>query len=99
VKLKGRWPLAGLTVVNISPAVAEELSIDFSSDGVAVAEVDDTSPAASVGLKKGDIILAIDGEKIPNTRELSGYAERPRQYFWRITISRNGQVTTSILGG
>jgi Do/DeqQ family serine protease len=99
VKIKGRWPLTGLTVVNISPAVAEELSIDLSSDGVAVAEVEDNSPAANVGLRKGDIVLAIDGEKVASSRDLGAYSDRPRQYFWRITINRGGQVTTSVIGG
>ncbi len=36
VTIKGRSPLAGLTVVNMSPAVAEELSVDAGVEGVVV---------------------------------------------------------------
>src|SRR6478736_4982408 len=45
VAIKGRWPLTGLTVGNMSPALAEELSIDFSGEGVVVTEVAPGTPA------------------------------------------------------
>jgi Do/DeqQ family serine protease len=99
LQIKGRWPLAGVTVVNLSPAVCEELSLDLSAEGVAVTEVAPGTPAAASGLKTGDIVVAIDGEEIGTTRELAAFGEKPRQYYWKITISRAGQLVTSIFGG
>ena len=57
------WP--ALTVANMSPAVAEELSVDAASEGVVVTEVqDDTARRASSGLQKGDLIVSVDGEMV-----------------------------------
>ncbi len=96
--IKGRNPMTGLTLWNLSPAAAEELAIDLSNDGVVVAEVDPRSTAAQIGFKKGDILLAIGTEKIENTKELDKLtAERKR--VWEITISRDGQVFTQVFGG
>ncbi|MDB5560131.1 MAG: degQ [Enterovirga sp.] len=97
LKIGGRSPFAGATVVNASPAVAEELQLSVT-EGVVVTEVPEGSVAASVGLQKGDILLALNGEKIASTRELDRMA-RNGAPVWRITISRGGQVMTTVLGG
>ena len=49
--LDGRQPLSGATVVNMSPAVADELGLIEWKDGVAVAGSDSPAPmpAASCG--------------------------------------------------
>ncbi len=94
----GSSPFAGATVVNISPATIEEFSLANASVGVAVIAVQDDSPAALVGLQKGDIALALNGEKIHTTRDLQRAAgESP--YVWRLQINRGGQVITSVIGG
>ena len=94
VTLKGRWPLAGLTVANLSPAVAEELSLDpGATDGVVVTEVATGSPAQELNLKKGDVIVAVD-----STRELERLA-KPRQYYWKLVVRRDGEVVTAAVGG
>ena len=99
VTLKGRWPLAGLTVANLSPAVAEELSLDpGATDGVVVTDVAAGSPAQELNLKKGDVILAVDGEKVDSTRELERLA-KPRQYYWKLVVRRDGEVVTAAVGG
>src|SRR5215212_10842741 len=41
VKVRSRSPLAGVTAVNLSPAVADELQLEVSADGVVIAEVDE----------------------------------------------------------
>ncbi len=98
VTLKGRWPLAGLVVANMSPAVAEELSVDTATDGVVVTDVTANSPAQELNLRKGDVILAVDGEKVETTRDLEKLA-KPRQYYWKLMIRREGEVVTAVLGG
>ena len=60
VKLAGTSPFTGATVVNLSPAVEEELSIEGVHEGVVVADVAENSPAAEVGLQKGDIVRAVN---------------------------------------
>ena len=98
VTLRGRWPLAGLTVANLSPALADELSLEVSAEGVAVTNVAERSPAAELGLQRGDIILMVDGERIASSRDLEKLA-KSRNYYWKLTISRGGQVVTTAVGG
>jgi Do/DeqQ family serine protease len=96
--LAGRTPMAGARIANLSPAVAEELSLPVETEGVVITEVDAGSNAQQVGLQKGDIILSVNGTKITGTRQLDELM-RGRASTWRISLSRDGQVLTSIFSG
>jgi Do/DeqQ family serine protease len=98
VKVRSRSPLAGVTAVNLSPAVADELQLEVGSDGVVIAEVDEGSAASRVGFRKGDMILAINGERVAASKDVERIIRGGGQ-MWRITINRGGQVLTSVLGG
>ena len=98
MKVKGVSPFAGATVVNLSPAVIEELSVQGAAIGVVVTEIDEDSIAARLNLQKGDVILAVNDEKIGTTRELEQATGGPR-YYWKITLARGGQVFTTVVGG
>jgi Do/DeqQ family serine protease len=94
VRIGGRGPLTGLTLVNLSPAVAEELTIDVGSEGVAVAEVEPDSPAGQLGFQRGDILLSINRDRIANSREVERLL---RGRSVELTINRKGQVFTTLL--
>ena len=98
LKVRARSPLAGATLVNISPAVADELQIDVSQEGVAVAELEDNGTAARVGFQKGDQIVAINGQRLAATKDVER-AVRGGGPYWEITINRGGRVFTTVLGG
>lgn len=98
VKLTSRSPLAGLTVANMSPALAEELSIDTGNEGVVVSEIEEGSTAANVGFQKGDMIKALNGEHMANSREVEAIL-KDRKRAWEVTIIRNGQTITSVFPG
>jgi Do/DeqQ family serine protease len=98
VKIRTRSPLGGATAVNMSPAVADELQLEVGTDGVVIADVDEGSPASRVGFRKGDLILAINGERVATSKDLDRLLRGSSQ-MWRITINRGGQVLTSVLGG
>jgi S1-C subfamily serine protease len=97
LRIRSRSPLSGATLVNMSPAVADEMQIDISDDGVVVAELDERSVAASLGFQKGDQIVAINGERLASTRDAERMMDRAGGY-WEITISRGGRVFTTVLG-
>ncbi len=97
VRGRGRTPFAGATLVNMSPAVADELQIEIADDGVVVADLEDRSVAASVGFEKGDQLVAINGERVASTRDAERMINRNSGY-WEITISRGGRVFTTVLG-
>ena len=98
LRVRNRSPLAGATLVNISPAVADELQIDVSPDGVVVAELDENATAARVGFQKGDQIVAINGQRLITTKDVDR-AMRSGGSYWEITINRGGRVFTTVLGG
>lgn len=99
VTMRGRNPFSGATVVNYSPAVAEELSVKGKiREGVVIANVSDNSAAAQLGLKKGDVILAVNGTRIRRTSDMRK-ASQARPYYWRLTISRDGQTINTVVPG
>jgi S1-C subfamily serine protease len=98
VTIKTRSPLLGITVMNLSPAVAEELSIDSVSEGVVVSAVADGSNAQQVGFQKGDVLLSINNERPATSKDVERLT-KDRQYRWLLQISRGGQVFTQQLFG
>lgn len=98
LKIKGASPFSGATVLNVSPATIEELSIEGVTTGVVIGEVDPDTPAANVNLQRGDVILAINDTKIGTTRDMEK-ATGGRHYFWKVTFARGGQVATTMIGG
>jgi len=99
VKIKGQNPFSGATVVNLSPATIEELSVQGNAtSGAVVAEIEDGSLAQQFNLLKGDVILAVNDRKILTTRDME-QAVAGRAYYWKITLSRGGQTITTVIGG
>ncbi|MGB8277765.1 MAG: DegQ family serine endoprotease [Methylovirgula sp.] len=98
VTIKGSSPFAGATVVNLSPAVAEELSIETPKEGVVISDIEAGSQAAAVNLHRGDVVISVNDTKIATTRDLEK-ATGGRHYYWKISIARGNQVITTVLGG
>ena len=96
--VEGRNPFSGVTMVNINPALAEEIGIDSGLTGVFVLGVRRGSLAHRIGVLPGDRILRINDKPVSTVAEaveqLKG--ERPR---WSITINRNGETMTQVIGG
>ena len=98
VVIRSRSPFQGAKVANLSPALAEELRLDASTDGVVIVDVVDNSTAAALGFRPGDLVLTVNGEKIARSRDLErATAESAR--VWRIEIQRGGQRLSLALGG
>ena len=98
ITIAGSSPFAGATVVNLSPAVAEELSIQTPHDGVVITKIAPDSQAAAVNLKPGDVVISVNDTKIATTHDLQK-TTLGKRYYWKITIARGRQVITTVLGG
>jgi S1-C subfamily serine protease len=98
IVLTARSPFQGAKVANISPAVADELHLDSQTEGVVVIDLEDGGTAASVGFQKGDIILAVNNQKIVKTSDLDK-ASKTSSRLWRIVVVRGGQQINVTLGG
>jgi Do/DeqQ family serine protease len=88
--IAGRNPFQGATVVNLSPAVAEEIGLDpFARSGVLVTKTAEGA-AIRLGVQPGDIIRAVNGREIKNVHDLTSAVVAPAP-VWQFTIERNGQ--------
>jgi len=96
--LRSESPFQGATVGNLSPALADEMSLDQALRGVVVMEVADGSIAQQLGFQKGDIVRAVNDAKVADVRDLVRISSgHPR--VWKVTIERDGHTITSVFGG
>jgi Do/DeqQ family serine protease len=97
--LAGRHPLTGCKVANLSPAVAQEIGMDDDTrEGVVVLEVQEKTPAARFGVRRGDIIVAINNEKIGSVKQLVSVLELASG-AWRLSVERGGKVFNLVIQG
>jgi Do/DeqQ family serine protease len=87
----GESPFAGLTVLNLSPAVAEELSYRGRPAGVIVGAVLEGSNAYRAGFSRGDVIAEVNRVPIDSTEKLATVAEEPSRR-WDLVLSRGGRA-------
>ena len=92
--IAGRNPFDGATVVNLSPAVADELGLDpFSGKGVLVTKMG-RGFAMNAGLRPGDVVRRVNGRDINSVRDLVGIVSSNGGQ-WQVTIVRGGQEITA----
>jgi S1-C subfamily serine protease len=58
----------GMTVEDVTPDVARQMGLT-GTQGVLIAEIDPSGPAADAGLREGDIILEVNRRGIHDTEE------------------------------
>ena len=80
--------LEGLEVSRINPAVIAEWDLPMQADGVIVTGVQ--AWAAQAGLAPGDVLLAINGERVTTPAEVER-AARAQTRNWAIDLVRQGQ--------
>jgi serine protease Do len=88
--LQGRHPLSGATVVNMSPAVADELGLVEWKWGVAVVEVQPGSYASRF-LRPGDMVSGINGQDVKSVSDLK---QRVAGGVQSLSIGREGLIST-----
>jgi len=88
--LDGRQPLSGATVVNLSPAVAEEMGLIEWRPGVAVMQVQPGSYAARF-MRPGDMVVSVNGKDVKNVADLKA---KIAAGVASLSISRQGLVST-----
>jgi len=98
IQIRGQSPFLGATVANLSPALADELRLDPQTEGVVITAVADGSAAQSVGFQKGDIVVAVNNQKIAKSADLQRVTSSPSRQ-WRITIQRAGQQISVMFSG
>jgi Do/DeqQ family serine protease len=94
--ITGRNPLVGATVINLSPATAQELGADpFNARGVMVSAIGEQGLAARAGFQPGDIIKSINGQQIRTTADLAQVLAAPAA-TWQVIIQRGQQQISGV---
>lgn len=95
--LTGRSPLAGATIANLSPALAQEIGAQKNS-GVVILSVEPGSPAARYRFRPGDLILELNGRDMDDTDQLARRVNRGSR-IWRFKLDRDGRILRFAIGG
>ncbi|WP_298913009.1 Do family serine endopeptidase [uncultured Algimonas sp.] len=91
--LLGMHPLDGATVVNLSPALGEELGFDPYLSGVMVMKVQRRAAAHYNRLRPGDIIVSVNDRAIRTTRDAERVLDAEGGAdLWEIEIDRQGRI-------
>ena len=96
--LRGAQPIAGATVVNLSPAVAEERGLSRLATGVVIVDVARGSPAARLGFRPDDIVLEVNDTEIKSVATLLSVVAASAD-AWRLAILRDGKELTLTVPG
>jgi len=91
-------PFQGAKVSSLSPALADELRLDPSTQGVVILDIATGSAAQSLGFQRGDLVLSVNSAKIAKAKDLEKIAGQQSR-VWRITIMRGGQQMSVELRG
>jgi Do/DeqQ family serine protease len=89
--LEGDQPLAGATIVNLSPAFADEHGFDPFLEGVFIYKIVRGSPANRLRFRAGDVIKGVNGRDVGSVKSLVAEMKKPADR-WRIAVFRDGQV-------
>ncbi len=91
--LEGIHPLDGATVVNLSPALADELGIDPYLTGVMVLAVERGSAASNNRFRPGHIIVDVNKQDVFTTRQLEKHLQDEEGIeAWGVTVARNSRL-------
>ena len=89
-KVRRGW--LGVSVQELDVPLSRHFKLD-RKNGVLVVGVADSSPAGKAGLKRGDIIIAIDGHEVKNKSDFRGrMASYTVSSSIRFSILRDGKV-------
>ncbi|HUB81815.1 MAG TPA: DegQ family serine endoprotease [Bryobacteraceae bacterium] len=61
----------GVVIQEVTPQLAKSFGLSGEPRGALVANITPGSPAEKAGIKRGDIILDLNGNAVPNSRDLS----------------------------
>ena len=87
-------PFLGVQMFDVDAAVADDLNLEVT-EGALVAEVTEGSGAEVAGIRTGDVIVEIDGEKISDASDVSAAVRKHKPGDeMQVTVDRAGERKT-----
>ena len=82
----------GLLPQDVSPALAKQFGLS-EPKGAIIAELEPDTPAARAGLKRGDVILSVNGQEVTSANDLRlRISQTPPGTNVKLEISRDGKT-------
>ncbi len=91
------WP--GLRIQSLTDAVRRSFSIPSGDDGVVISAVESRTPAADAGLRRGDVITAVNGEDTSDAMDFYRALGAGSGASVRVDYVRNGQPRQTTING
>ena len=90
----GSYRRIGIGTQTLTKQLAEYFGV---SEGILVTSVNDNSPAAKAGLKAGDVITAVDGEKVSSPGDISRAIGKKQDGPVTLTVVRDRNTRSVIV--
>jgi len=87
----GSYRRIGISTQTLTKQLADYFGV---ADGILVTFVNENSPAAKAGLKAGDVITAVDGEKVDSPGDISRALNKKQDGSVTLTIVRDRNTKT-----
>jgi serine protease Do len=81
-------PWLGISTIKIDPKIARYYRLPIV-EGALIVNVEPYSPADNAGLRRGDIIEEVDGNKIQSPSQISSYIRQKKKANDRVTVMVN----------
>ncbi len=86
-------PYLGISMTGLTPPLAKSLGLNEDTEGVAVAQVLQGSPAELAGLRHGDIIQRMNGKRVSEPKEIQEAVQAmPLKSTLNLQILREGSM-------
>jgi Do/DeqQ family serine protease len=91
---KNLWP--GLYVIPLTDEVKSSLKLDKNAQGVYIAQVVDQSPAAIIGVQRGDRILEVNGKQVKDFADFYRFLREATERELRFSFIRGDTELESL---
>ena len=84
--------LQGLNIETLTPDIANDLGLPANTTGVVVDSVDQGSPAADAGLRRGDVIQEVNHQQVANVSDFTSVVGRSNNQSVLLLVNRGGNT-------
>lgn len=82
----------GVSVVPLTPEIAEQLNLRPGTQGVVVESVDQAGPAVAAGIQRGDVIQEVNRQAVRSSEELRSAIDKNGNKPALLLINRRGET-------
>ncbi|MCS7215548.1 MAG: DegQ family serine endoprotease [Thermodesulfovibrio sp.] len=99
-KVTGKFenPFRGISVIDLDSSMAKQIGADPEDRGVVIYKIEPGSPADVTGLRKGDLIMEIERQKILSASDFQRAIQKISKSDVLVLINRGGKKFYMILG-